>query len=62
MRNALEAGRVVNNAPYGYINSRDVVDKPILIIDAYKPDIVRAIFDEFIAGVSHFGGQTNVAK
>jgi site-specific DNA recombinase len=52
LRNAMEAGRIVNNAPFGYINARDVNDKPIVVIDSHKAEIVRGIFDEYISGVS----------
>ncbi len=52
IRNAMEAGRVVNNAPYGYCNGRDEKDKPILKVDEEKAAVVKAIFEQFIGGVS----------
>ena len=52
IRRAMEEGRVVNNAPYGYVNARDDHNKPILIIEPEKAKIVMEIFQQYIAGVS----------
>lgn len=46
------AGRFTNAAPYGYKNSRDVHDKPMLIVDEEKAEIVRMIFREHLAGMA----------
>lgn len=51
IRQALESGRCVNNAPYGYINARDEQGKPILKIELEKAKTVREIFEQFISGV-----------
>jgi site-specific DNA recombinase len=45
-------GRFVNAAPYGYINSRDANNKPILQIDEEKASIIRKIFKEYINGAT----------
>jgi site-specific DNA recombinase len=52
IKNAMESGRVVNNAPFGYINSRDEHNRPILKVDIAKAETVKKIFDQFISGVS----------
>ena len=62
IRNAMESGRVVNNAPFGYINSRDERNMPILKIDDSKAEIVRKIFDQFISGISLPLLKKNAAK
>jgi site-specific DNA recombinase len=45
------SGRFTNMAPYGYKNGRDSKDKPILIIDETKAEIVRFIFREWLNGM-----------
>jgi site-specific DNA recombinase len=62
IRQAMESGRVVNNAPFGYINARDEQDKPILKIDGGKAEIVRKIFEQFVAGVPLSLLRRNAAK
>jgi site-specific DNA recombinase len=52
IRNAISSGRVVNNAPFGYINIRDGQGKPTLKIDEAKAIAVKRIFEQFINGVS----------
>jgi site-specific DNA recombinase len=52
IRRAMEEGRCVNNAPYGYINGRDNQGKPILIMEKDKSEVVKEIFQQFINGVS----------
>ena len=47
-------GRYLNKAPYGYINSRDDQDKPVLKIDEQKAFIVRMIFKEYNRGTNVF--------
>jgi site-specific DNA recombinase len=44
-------GRHANMAPYGYINARDENDKPILLIDEIKAEIVRKIYREYLSGM-----------
>lgn len=44
-------GRHANVAPYGYLNQRDVNDKPILVIDDEKANIVRRIYKEYLSGM-----------
>ncbi len=45
-------GRFVSKAPNGYLNARDASDRPILLIDEPKAQIIRVIFKEYIAGNS----------
>jgi site-specific DNA recombinase len=52
IRNAIASGRVVNNAPYGYINIRDDQGKPTLQIEEGKAIHVRRVFEQFISGIS----------
>ncbi len=52
IRNAIASGRVVDKAPYGYVNVRDNQGKPLLQIDEAKAIIVRRIFEQFISGVT----------
>src|SRR5579871_6747377 len=52
IRNAIASGRVVNNAPFGYINTRDAEGKPTLQIDEKKATIIQKIFENFISGLS----------
>jgi site-specific DNA recombinase len=51
MRNAMESGRCVSKAPYGYFNQRDERGRPILVIDEEKAKVVREIFEQFLAGL-----------
>lgn len=53
-RHAQKSGRYVNQAPYGYLNSRDAADKNLLIIDQTKSYIVQKIYRDFLAGVPRF--------
>lgn len=48
---ALESGRFVNKAPFGYKNARDEGDRPIIIIDPVRGAIVQRMFDEFLMGI-----------
>ncbi len=52
IRTALESGRVVNRAPFGYKNARDAHDKPIVIIDKERASIIRQIFADALCGYS----------
>lgn len=44
------AGRAVNKAPYGYLNTKGADGKPTLAVDEEKALIVRRMFTAFIAG------------
>jgi site-specific DNA recombinase len=50
MLQAALSGRYVSRAPFGYENSRDAENKPLLLVDAEKAVIVRMIFKEFNSG------------
>jgi site-specific DNA recombinase len=52
IRRAMEEGRVVNNAPWGFVNARDEHGKPILRVAPEKALVVRELFQQFINGVS----------
>lgn len=49
---AKSQGRFIGRAPLGYINARDSEDKPIILIDDDKKDIVKKIFHDFLDDVS----------
>jgi len=49
---ALKSGRFINAAPYGYINKRDENNKPIIVPDEAKADIVRQMYQMFLQGAS----------
>jgi site-specific DNA recombinase len=51
IRAALKAGRWCCSAPYGYSNSRDANNKPIIVANEHAPNI-RWAFDEILKGVS----------
>ena len=52
MNTALKSGRFISTAPYGYINQRDSQNKPIIVIDHHKADIIRRMFQMFLQGAS----------
>jgi site-specific DNA recombinase len=52
LRNAMAAGRVVNNAPFGYNNIRDSEGRPTLQVNESKAPVIRFIFQQFLNGVS----------
>jgi site-specific DNA recombinase len=62
IRQAMESGRCVNNAPFGYINARDEQGKPILKIEPEKAETVRKIFEQFIAGVDLLTLRKNASR
>ncbi len=62
IRQAMESGRVVNNAPFGYVNTRDDQGKPILKIDPAKAETVLKIFEQFLAGVDLTTLRKNASK
>lgn len=51
MNQANKSGRYLHQAPFGYINSRDEQNKPILVIDPVKAEIIRTMFFEFADGI-----------
>lgn len=51
IRNALESGRFVNMAPFGYKNEREVGGKGILVLVEEKADIIRDIFKKFLMNI-----------
>lgn len=48
---AANEGRYPHKAPFGYRNERDDRNKPILVLDQDRAEIIRFIFDSFIQGV-----------
>lgn len=54
IRNAMEAGRFVNRAPFGYKNDRDESDKSVLSVEEGKASIVQHIFKQYLKGEALF--------
>lgn len=52
IRQAMENGRFVNMAPYGYKNARDESGRGIILVDPAKSPLVQKIFADFISGDS----------
>lgn len=52
MNTALKSGRFISTAPYGYLNQRDSYNKPIIVIDESKAEIVRHMYRMFLQGAS----------
>lgn len=50
VRRAMKEGRWCNHAPYGYRFSRDEGNKPILVRDGYKADLIAEAFELFATG------------
>ena len=50
VRRAMKEGRWCNHAPYGYKYSRDEGNKPILVRDGYKADLIVEAFELFASG------------
>lgn len=44
-------GRYLGVAPFGYMNTRDADDKPIIVVDPEKSKVVKQMFEEFIDDV-----------
>lgn len=44
-------GRFTSTAPIGYKNARDANNKPILLIDDEKSDMIRILFREYLNGI-----------
>lgn len=51
IRNAMESGRYVRKAPFGYQNSQDISRKSILLIKEPEASIIRKIFQDYFAGI-----------
>lgn len=47
---AKSSGRFIGQAPFGYQNARDEKNKPIIVINHSKAEIIRSIFQKFISG------------
>ena len=62
LRNAMESGRCVSKAPFGYLNARDERDRPIIVIDETRAKVVREIFEQFLAGMDLSLLRKNAAK
>jgi len=54
MLQAKESGRFTHHAPYGYRNKKDRSGLPILEVVPKEAEIVRFIFQQYIAGVPFF--------
>lgn len=52
IRQALESGRFVNKAPYGYINKKDGQNRGFIVVKEEEAKIVRKIFFDFLLGNS----------
>lgn len=50
VRRAMKEGRWCNHAPYGYKFSRDEGNKPILVRDGHKADLIVEAFELFATG------------
>lgn len=51
MRKAKDSGRYIGVAPFGYKNARDNSNKPIIIVDETKRELIKDIYSEYIKGV-----------
>lgn len=49
IRLAMESGRVVNNAPFGYKNQRDEYNRPILMADPNRAPIITQMYVDFLS-------------
>lgn len=50
IRQALEGGRFINRAPFGFKNQKDIGGKGIIVIDEERSYIIKKIFSDFLAG------------
>jgi len=48
---AKSEGRFIGQAPFGYRNERDENDKPIIVIDQERAQIVNSIFSDYLSGM-----------
>jgi site-specific DNA recombinase len=51
MRHAQESGRYLGRAPFGYLNTKDVTDKSIIVVDGPKAFIIKKVFADYLAGI-----------
>ncbi|MCK9481726.1 MAG: recombinase family protein [Bacteroidia bacterium] len=51
MRRAMKEGRHCSTAPFGYKYTRDEKNKPLLIPDGHKADLVREAFELYCTGL-----------
>jgi site-specific DNA recombinase len=54
VRHAVESGRFVNYAPFGYKNARDEDGKGIIIIVEEKASVVKKVFADYLDGKQAF--------
>jgi len=54
MRYALESGRYVGKAPFGYLNKKDSEGKGLIVVDDEKAPIVMKIFKDYLEGEQFF--------
>jgi DNA invertase Pin-like site-specific DNA recombinase len=47
---ALSSGRFINHSPFGYKNSRDEKNKPVIVIDQEKAPVIKKIFTMYVSG------------
>lgn len=48
---AKSEGRFIGKAPFGYLNARDERDRPIILLDDSKRQIVEAVFMDYDSGL-----------
>ncbi len=51
MRHAQESGRYLGRAPFGYLNSKDVTEKSIIVIDEPKAPLIQKVFTDYLSGL-----------
>jgi len=51
IRRALKEGRYCNTAPFGYKYSRDETNKPLLVPNGHKAELVKEAFELFCTGL-----------
>lgn len=51
MRHAHESGRYPGRVPFGYLNTKDVTNKSIIIIDEGKALIIQKNFTDYLLGI-----------
>lgn len=49
---AKKQGRFIGIAPYGYQNSRDADDKPVIVVDPLESKIVQQVYKDFLNDIS----------
>lgn len=51
IRNAMESGRFMQKAPFGYRNGQDISGKSTLVIKETEASIIRKIYQDYLAGL-----------